>query len=127
MTFGDKIRTIRKMKGLSQENLAEMLSISSTAYAKIDRNESNPSNSRMEQIAGVLNMNRVDLERFGENGVFYMNESNHSNHSIFFGKNADNSELTVAVARLEAENNGLKNENEQLKKIIELLEEKQKK
>jgi transcriptional regulator with XRE-family HTH domain len=128
MTLGDKIRTIRKMKGLSQENLAEMLKISSTAYAKIKRNETNPSNSRIDQIANALNMNRVDLEKFGENGVFYLNESNNNNSNSIFVTSSSGSitEYPVVIARLEAENTGLKNENEQLKKIISLLEEKSK-
>lgn len=128
MTLGDKIRTVRKMKGLSQENLAEMLSISSTAYAKIERNETNPSNTRIDQIAKALNMQRTELQNFGENGVFYLNESNNNNtHSIFLANSSNLSEMIIVVTRLEAENNGLKNENEQLKKIILLLEEKQNK
>lgn len=39
MTIGDKIRNMRTIKGYSQENMAEMLGISVTAYAKIERGE----------------------------------------------------------------------------------------
>ncbi|MFT5619176.1 MAG: transcriptional regulator with XRE-family HTH domain [Arenicella sp.] len=48
MEIGNKIRTLRGLKNLSQEKMAEKLGISSTSYAKIERNETDLSYSRME-------------------------------------------------------------------------------
>lgn len=125
MTLGSKIRTLRKMKGFSQENIADMIGISSTAYAKIERDETDASDSRIEQIAKALNVTKAELVSFGENGIFYLNESNNNNsNSIFVGNSAANTELVMENTRLNAENNGLRNEIEHLKKIIELLETK---
>jgi transcriptional regulator with XRE-family HTH domain len=123
MKLSDKIRTLRKMKGLSQENMADMIGISSTAYAKIERNESDPAVSRIESIAQALNMSKADLENFGENGVFYLNESN-NNNSIFIANSANPIELAMENTRLNTENDGLRNEVTHLKKIIALLEER---
>jgi transcriptional regulator with XRE-family HTH domain len=39
MEIGTKIRKIREIKGLSQENIAKELSMSITGYGKIERNE----------------------------------------------------------------------------------------
>jgi DNA-binding XRE family transcriptional regulator len=41
MNTGDKIRQIRLMKVFSQENMANMLGISNTAYGDIERNKPN--------------------------------------------------------------------------------------
>jgi transcriptional regulator with XRE-family HTH domain len=124
MKLSDKIRTLRKMKGLSQENMADMIGISSTAYAKIERNESDPAVSRIESIAQALNMSKAYLENFGENGVFYLNESNNNNsNSVFVGNSANPIELAMENTRLNTENDGLRNEVTHLKKIIALLEE----
>ena len=123
MKLGDKIRTIRKMKGLSQENVAAMVGISNTAFAKIEREETNPSQNRVQQIAEAFKMSKAELENFGENGVFYLNESNNNNsHSIFVGNSSNTPELANEVIRLRTANEGLSNEILHLKKIIELLE-----
>ena len=73
MTLNDNIRAFRTMKGLTQENLADMLDISSTAYAKIERGETEMSYTRLEQIAKSLDVRITDLITFGENGFYYMN------------------------------------------------------
>ena len=51
MTLGEKTKTFRAAKGYSQENMAKLLNISSTAYAKIERGETDVNFSRLEQIA----------------------------------------------------------------------------
>ena len=39
MTIGEKIRFMRLLKGLSQEDMAEKLEISLNAFGRIERNE----------------------------------------------------------------------------------------
>lgn len=51
---GDKIRGIRTLKGVSQENLAEMLGLSLPAYADIERGKKEVTIKRLEQIAEKL-------------------------------------------------------------------------
>lgn len=121
MKLGDKIRKIRKMKDLSQENIAEALNISHTAFAKIERGETNPSQLRIEQIANALEITKAELESFGENGFFFVNESNNNTHSSIFIANQNSSELLIENTRLNAENVGLRQEIAHLKEIIALL------
>ena len=52
--IGDRIRVCRVEKKLSQENLANELGISITAYSKIERGLTNVSIGRLEQIATCL-------------------------------------------------------------------------
>lgn len=61
MNIGDKIRNIRLVKGFSQENMADMLGISTTAYGDIERNKTELTISRATEIAKVLGVSIVDL------------------------------------------------------------------
>ncbi|MFN7330567.1 MAG: helix-turn-helix domain-containing protein, partial [Bacteroidota bacterium] len=59
--FGDRIRVLRLLKNYTQENVAEELGISGSAYAKIERGESDISISRIEQIGKVYGLNASQL------------------------------------------------------------------
>jgi transcriptional regulator with XRE-family HTH domain len=70
-TVGQQIRKIRQAKDLTQDNLAFELGITKSAYSKIEREESNISIKRLEQIAKVLEVDIVDFfkEEPDENAV----------------------------------------------------------
>jgi transcriptional regulator with XRE-family HTH domain len=57
----ERIRKIRVIKGLTQENVAEEMGISHGAYAKIERGETDPNTSRLHDIASVLKVNVTDF------------------------------------------------------------------
>lgn len=61
MNTGEKIRQIRLLKGFSQENMADMLGISATAYGDIERNKTELTISRVTEISRILNVSIVDL------------------------------------------------------------------
>lgn len=67
MTIGSKIRTLRSLKNLTQENMSGLLDISSNAYGKIERGKTDISYSRLEQIASIFEKSVVELLDFGEN------------------------------------------------------------
>lgn len=66
-TLGEKIRYFRKLKGLSQEDLAYELDISLTAYSKIERNITDINFSRLLQITKVLDISLIELLSVNEN------------------------------------------------------------
>lgn len=66
-TLGEKIRYFRKLKGLSQEDLAYELDISLTAYSKIERNITDVNFSRLIQITKVLDISLIGLLSVNEN------------------------------------------------------------
>ncbi|KJS07411.1 MAG: hypothetical protein VR77_00985 [Flavobacteriales bacterium BRH_c54] len=66
-TLGEKIRYFRKLKGLSQEDLAYELDISLTAYSKIERNITDVNFSRLIQITKVLDISLIELLSVNEN------------------------------------------------------------
>lgn len=59
--IGNRIRKLRESKDLTQENMAAELDITAGAYAKIERGETDPSITRLIQIADIL---KVDVTYF---------------------------------------------------------------
>ena len=54
-TIGNTIRDLRKLKGVSQADIAGELDISIAAVSKIERGLTNISIQRLDQIATILN------------------------------------------------------------------------
>ena len=54
-TIGNTIRDLRKLKGISQADIAGNLDISIAAVSKIERGLTNISIQRLDQIATILN------------------------------------------------------------------------
>lgn len=57
----EKIRLQRLQRGLSQENMADLLGLSTTAYGDIERGKTELTLSRLNQIAQVLDVAPVTL------------------------------------------------------------------
>ena len=94
--LSEKIRQIRLQKGLSQENMADMLGLSTTAYGDIERGRTELSVSRLENVAKLLDVPLPEL----------------------LGIDVSMSEtewLRQENTRILAENRRLQNENDQLK------------
>ena len=73
MTIGEKIRFMRLLKGLSQEDMAEKLEISLNAFGRIERNETDLNLSRLTQITTVLETSLTELLSIGERTLNYKN------------------------------------------------------
>ena len=56
MTLGQKIKDIRKRFGLSQESLAEIISVSRQAITKWERDEGLPDVSNLQELSKVFNL-----------------------------------------------------------------------
>jgi transcriptional regulator with XRE-family HTH domain len=61
MQIGEKIRKIREMKGLKQENIANALGMSVSAYGNLERGDTQLTFEKLEQIAGVLEVPLQDI------------------------------------------------------------------
>lgn len=100
-TIGDKIRYFRNLKNWNQEETAHRLNISLPAYSKIERNITDVSFSRLNQIAKVYGITVIELLSVSS-------------------KPLEQSDLQKLLIEKEKEINKLQ------KKIIELLEKKNK-
>lgn len=63
--LSERIRQIRMQKGLSQENMADMLGLSTTAYGDMERGRTDISLGRLENISKILDIELPDLLGFG--------------------------------------------------------------
>jgi XRE family transcriptional regulator, regulator of sulfur utilization len=59
--ISEKIRLARLKMGLSQENIADSLGISTTAYGDIERGKTDLTLNRLHQIANILMINPLTL------------------------------------------------------------------
>jgi transcriptional regulator with XRE-family HTH domain len=60
-TFARNLRKYRRLKGLSQEKLAELARLHRTYVGSVERGERNISLDNMERLATALNVNLIDL------------------------------------------------------------------
>ncbi|MES2520452.1 MAG: helix-turn-helix transcriptional regulator [Bacteroidota bacterium] len=61
MEIGEKIRYARLSKGFSQENMADFLGISTSAYGDIERNKTELTLSRAKKLANILKVSILEL------------------------------------------------------------------
>jgi transcriptional regulator with XRE-family HTH domain len=59
--LGQNIRTLRRQKGWSQEDVAMRLDISIPAFSKIETGVTDVNLSRIEQIAGAFELSIIEL------------------------------------------------------------------
>ena len=65
MTLGEKIQTLRKQKGLSQEQLAEKITVSRQAVSKWELSESFPDVDNIVQLSNIFDVSTDYLLRNG--------------------------------------------------------------
>ncbi|PCJ67445.1 MAG: DNA-binding protein [Bacteroidetes bacterium] len=64
--IGEKIREIRKKKGLSQEELAELAQVNLRTIQRIENNESEPRGITLKLICDVLDVRIEDILDYGK-------------------------------------------------------------
>lgn len=83
--IGYKIKSIRELKNLTQEYMAEQLDISQDAYSKLEKGTTKISQDKLDKIAEVLEINPEDISDFDNQKILnsYYNSSirNNSNHN----------------------------------------------
>jgi transcriptional regulator with XRE-family HTH domain len=100
-TLGDKIRYFRNLKGWSQEEMADKLSLSLPAYSKIERNITDIGFKRLTQISKAFGINVIELLSAGT-------------------KSGEHTDIQKVLIEKDKEINRLQ------KKVIELLEKSKK-
>lgn len=129
MDICDKVRIMREVRQLSQEEMAEKMGMSVTGYAKIERGQTKLHFEKLAQIAQIFNIELNDLINMeNKKPTWFFGENNSNNY------NCANYYATDNAIILELEKQKLQIENYQqqlhqkdqeivaLKKIIELLE-----
>ncbi|MEI6745233.1 MAG: helix-turn-helix transcriptional regulator [Methylococcaceae bacterium] len=108
MKVQEKIRSMRESKNWSQEEMATKLNMSVNGYSKIERGETNPHISKLEQIAKELNVDLLELMSHGKSVYLITDNSNHGCNVI-----GSSAEIAFEIQKLKSD---LEHKNE----IIEL-------
>lgn len=61
MLINEKIRLLRQQKGLSQNEMARKLKMSTNGYGNIERGHTNVSLSKLTQLAAIFDENLLPL------------------------------------------------------------------
>jgi transcriptional regulator with XRE-family HTH domain len=109
---GEKIRGIRTLKGLSQQNMADVLGLSLPTYAEIERGKKDVTISRLEAIAKELGVTLNDILNFNERVANFFDQCN----SVIAGVNNGGQTANNYDAR------ELKHQNEKLQLELRLLQ-----
>ena len=70
MSVNEKIRIVRKAKGLTLEEVAHQLGMSTNGYGDIERGATDVNISRLEQISQLFGMELSELIDLNEKNVF---------------------------------------------------------
>lgn len=68
---GQRLQLLRLEKNLTQEQMSEKLSLSTSAYCKIEYGETDLTLTRLNKIAEVLNMSALDLFKKIEGNTYF--------------------------------------------------------
>lgn len=88
-TIGEKLKALRKKRSLTQQDVAQLLTISHSAYAKIERGETDMTLNRLEEVAKIFGMTGTEIMNLGDS---ISNSNNQNNNCSFIG---DNSTITL--------------------------------
>lgn len=126
----EKIRTLRELKQLSQEELAEKIHMSREGYAKIERGERGLDIQRLSQIADALDVSMSDLLSITDKSELYLVDDSvqvfiskgisHSNYHFYGDKDlkAENEKLKLQLEHKTLENQLLQDLVDSLKKQL---------
>jgi XRE family transcriptional regulator, regulator of sulfur utilization len=111
---GRTIQKIRNLKGLNQENMAEMLGMSLVAYGDIERGKTKLSEKRISLIAKSLEMTTEQIETFEDKiELVFKNTGdaygayNQTNHN-YSSKDSDLEKKAIEAQSLNVQNTLLK-------------------
>jgi len=136
MKIHEKISSLRRLKKISQQKMAEKLDLTVNGYADIEHGKTDVQMSRLEEIANALEVDIYELFNFGERNVVYLtiNNSPFSNNNPFLISSTSlknitypqeaNFEIQKLQLTLEHKNNIIEQQSKEisyLKEIIELI------
>jgi len=108
---GNKLRSLRKNKGFTQEQVADYLHISQSAYARMENGESNSWSTHIEGICQVFEISPEDLLK---SEAVIINNNQQGGNSAYYIHQALSEKLIEKYEALLKEKD----------RVIQLLEEK---
>lgn len=111
VNIGANIRNFRELKGFTREQMAHDLNLSVSAYGNIERNQTDLTISRIQQIAEILEVDMSQILNFDASQVFNIEHNDVFNagaHSKTEYHSPSDEYRDKYIKMLEAENEQLK-------------------
>ncbi len=117
MSIGRKIKQLRELRNFTQNYMADQLGMSVNGYGKIERDETDVSVKRLQQIAKVLETDLNTLLNFEARHVFnlYHNQTALANGTVQTQQIITGKEAAGLLRTLQQEIEQLKTELQHLK------------
>lgn len=122
MKTHEQIKFFRKLKGWSQEEVANKLEMSLNGYGGIERGDAEITLSRLEQITQIFGINLIDLVGLNEKSILNFTYEAKKTTWIQDESPADYQQLQFELEKHLLLNAEKDKEIAYLKKIIELME-----
>lgn len=91
MNVNEKIRTLRELHNLTQEDVAKKIHLSTPSYAKLERGERKISFDELERIAMIYSLDVIELLNIDKQNIlcFINSDSNMNNTNLTYYANQD--------------------------------------
>lgn len=125
MEANGKVKRLRLLHNLTQEQMAEKMGMSLDGYTKLERGDRQLDLPKLERIASIFGITLLELLAIDENSIVCLiNENVHQNGRVMFiNKTEQISQVYYGNSDLEVENEKLKSELEYKNKELALLHE----
>ena len=117
MSVNEKIRLIREAKDLTQEQMAEKLGVSQSAYGDIERGDNDPKLSKLQKIADIFEIQLSELVDLSEKGTLNINFNKQGKNNIYITSSLTEKEMALKDKELAIQAREIEN----LREIIALL------
>jgi transcriptional regulator with XRE-family HTH domain len=95
MKIHEKISSLRRLKKISQQKMAEKLGLTVNGYADIEYGKVSVTTDRLEEIANAMDVDIYELFNFGEKNVIFLSiENSPFGSNYFIGHNINLSKET---------------------------------
>lgn len=116
MSIGKNIKKFRELRNYTQAYMAQRLGLSVSGYGKIERDETDVSINRLEEIARILDVNSGAIMNFDDKYILNISNNHNANGIVNNQQIINNKELSELVNNFIEESKSMR---EFLQKIVE--------
>lgn len=96
MQINEKIKKVRELSNLTQEEMASQLNMSTNGYAKIEQGKTRLNIPMLERIAAILGINLMELLNINDKSLVCLISENSQNSSNYYAN-----ETTIELEKLQ--------------------------
>ena len=96
MQINEKVKKVRELSNLTQEEMASQLNMSTNGYAKIEQGKTRLNIPMLERIAAILGINLTEILNINDKNLVCLISENSQNSSNYYAN-----ETTIELEKLQ--------------------------